>query len=290
MYYGKFGLVDYTKCGYRKLKDEDFLNYYSYPVFSNEVETIVKSCKRNIFSVYSSIWRMIAKPIMGIEHPDTSHFDKVMRRVEAVYLDDLLPNVLYDKAWKDNYLEIFKAITFELKQLGSVCRNASIRFVICLPKDIKLDSYIAKILLKLWDTLGYPKSNPNTAVSYRFFIHSSSLPNDLGQAVGLLSRLPKLHDKICIIADDQSLYSVMRICKEFKYKIRPSFDIEIHKDKKNKRISIKSKEWSVFENFWRSDKNGSVFLPIVFCSRDIEAEGTEKLLRHYVRRASVVFY
>ena len=290
MYYGKFGLVDYTKCGYRKLSDEDFLDYYSYPVFDNELDTIIRSCKRNLFSVYSSIWRMISDPVNGVNHPDTTHFDKVKRRVEAVYLDDLLPNVLYDKAWKDNYLELFQALSNELKQLDSVCRNASIRFVICLPKDVKLDSYVAKILLKLWDSLGYPKTNKNVSVSYRLFIHSSSLPKDLGKATNLLNKLPKLHDKLCIIADDQSFYSVMMLCKEFKYKIRPSFDIEEARTKKGKRINIKGKEWKVFENFWRADKNGSVYLPIVFCSKPVDEESTEKLLRHYVRKSSVVFY
>jgi len=290
MYYGKFGLVDYTKCGYRKLKDEDFLDYFAYPVFDNELDTIIKACKRNIFSVYSSIWRMISKPIMGIEYPDTSHFDKVYRRIEAVYLDDLLPNVLCDKAWKDNYQKIFKALQTELKQLGSVCRNASIRFVICLPKEIQLDSYIAKILLKLWDALGYPKSNKNVSVSYRMFVHSSSLPGNLESAVKVLNKFPKLHDKIGVIADNQSFYWVMKLCKEFKYNIRPSFDIEAIRDNKEKRISINSKEWSVFENFWRSDKKGSIFLPIVFCSKPINEEGSEKLVRHYVRKSSVVFY
>lgn len=290
MYYGKFGLVDYTKCGYRKLSDEDFLNYYSYPVFDNEINTIVRSCKRNIFSVYSSIWRMISDPVNGVNHPEASHFTKVKRRVEAVYLDDLLPNILYDKAWKDNYNKIFTALKFELKQLGSVCRNASIRFVITLPKGVVLDAYVSKILHKLWDCLGYPKQTDNIKISYRMFIYSSSLVGGLNEKIKHLSKFPRLHNKLCVIADDLSFYSIMKLCKEFKYNVRPSFDIELSRGKSGKRINIKSKEWTVFENFWRFDKNSSVTLPVVFCSKPIDEDGTEKLLRHYVRKASVVFY
>lgn len=291
MYYGKVGLTNYTKCGYRKLTEADFLDYFYYPVFVKDVDTIVESSKKSIFSVYSSIWRMIAGPIQNIKIPDITHFDFAKRRVEAVYLDDLLPNVLTDKLWKENTDQIFKALSKELNQIGSVCRHSSVKLVVILPPNIKLDMYILRVFNRLWQYLGYPKQNANTVISHRFFVYSSSLlGSTIEEKQKHIQKIKNFSDKFCIIADDLSFYKLIKLCKEEN--IRPSFDVAESKNKDNKRIVITSKEWKAFENLWRVDKSSSIMLPTVFSSDPIdnkEFDKTSKILKHYIRRANVVF-
>src|SRR5690554_6241129 len=134
MYYGVMGLVNYVDAE-RPLTEVDIIDYEYYSVEDRKLSDVIKAHKKCLFAVYSSMWRMVAKPVMGIKYPSISQFD-LPRRVEAIYINDLFPMLFEDKAVYKTYLDkIYEKTKDDWKRLGTLTRNSGVRLVIAVPPN-----------------------------------------------------------------------------------------------------------------------------------------------------------
>ena len=287
--YGNLGLVNYHKKVKKGFTELDVLYPETLPPVKLTLDEVVKSQKKNFFTIYNSGWRLMYPTNYGMNVDLFSEYKGFVNRVHVLNFEDIFVSFNEREAmWLKNYEKIFDKMQYELERFAASFRSTKTVIIFCKGKTYTRQ--YTDMLSSLWKRWKFPFSDYPSHITFRFNVFTSSIPG-----ITCKEKLAFIADQhryfkhmICLIGDDLSLKELAYIAKNIG--IRCTFDPFKCKDD-GKFITTKSNLYTKMVKF-ATPPASSLNPPPIFMLKTLmeRHEKGDKLLKHYSKISNVILY
>lgn len=282
MSYGVHGMTNFDGVG---KNTQTTITFKSYDLKSRKLSNVTKSFRDNLWAIYLSAYRLLSNTVL----PDynLSIFKKVSRRVQVLYIDELIPHYYADnEMWTTHYKKIFSFIRHQISNFGRDIRRSGVPLVVLIRPNKLLTQSDIDVLKHLWGIMGFPTTD-NSSTRFRFYLPTSSLEGKtLKEKAATLRSMRSASRMFTLLPNDLSLNNAIQLADKFGYRV--TFDSKVHRNEKGKRIAPGSDEWESFSRLSKDGAGNSPMYPIIFTSDKLDAE-YEQMVRFYSKYSDVVF-